>query len=50
MENLLFEVSPLDPLTYVAVAIALGLVSLGASYLPAYRATRLDPIASLREE
>jgi len=50
MESILFEVSPLDPLTYVAVALVLGMVSLGASYLPAYRATRLDPITSLREE
>ncbi|MFC1639864.1 ABC transporter permease [Gemmatimonadota bacterium] len=50
MESILFEVSPLDPLTYVAVALVLGLVSLGASYLPAYQATRLDPITSLREE
>jgi predicted permease len=50
MESILFEVSPLDPLTYVAVAVVLGVVSLGASYLPAYRATRLDPITSLREE
>jgi len=50
LESVLFEVSPLDPLTYVAVAVVLGVVSLGASYLPAYRATRLDPISSLREE
>ena len=50
LQSILFEVSPLDPLTYVAVALVLGLVSLGASYLPAYRATRLDPITSLREE
>jgi len=50
LESILYEVSPLDPVTYVAVALLLGVVSLGASYLPAYRATRLDPITSLREE
>jgi ABC-type antimicrobial peptide transport system permease subunit len=50
LESVLFEVSPLDPLTYLAVALVLGVVSLGASYLPAYRATRLDPVTSLREE
>jgi len=50
MESILFEVSPLDPLTYVGVALVLAVVSTGASYLPAYRATRLDPIKSLREE
>ena len=50
MESILFEVSPLDPMTYVAVALVLTVVSTGASYLPAYRATRLDPITSLREE
>ena len=48
--NLLYEVSPLDPLTYGAVALLLAIVSVGASYVPAYRATRLDPIKSLREE
>jgi putative ABC transport system permease protein len=50
MESLLFEVSPLDPLTYVVVALVLAVVSTGASYIPAYRATRLNPISSLREE
>jgi ABC-type antimicrobial peptide transport system permease subunit len=50
LQSILFEVSPLDPWTYVAVALVLGAVSLGASFLPAYRATRLDPMTSLREE
>jgi predicted permease len=50
LESILFEVSPMDPLTYVAVAVVLAAVSTGASYLPANRATRLDPITSLREE
>ena len=50
LESLLFEVSPLDPVTYVTVALVLAVVSTGASSLPAYRATRLDPITSLREE
>jgi predicted permease len=48
--NLLFEVSPLDPVTYGVVALLLAVVSIGASYLPAYRATCLDPIQSLKEE
>ena len=50
MRSILFEVSPLDPLTYVAVALVLAVVSTAASYLPAYRATRLDPIKSLKDE
>jgi predicted permease len=48
--NLLFEVSPLDPWTYGIVAAVLGLVSLGATLLPAVRATRADPLASIRSE
>ena len=50
MTALLFGVSPLDPLTYAAVAIALGGTALLASYLPAMRATRIDPAVALRAE
>jgi ABC-type antimicrobial peptide transport system permease subunit len=50
IQSLLYEVSPLDPLTYAVVALVLAVVSLGASYPAAHRATRLDPIKSLREE
>jgi hypothetical protein len=50
MTSLLFEVRPLDPATYVAVvALLLGAVSL-AAYLPARRASRLDPAETLRSE
>jgi putative ABC transport system permease protein len=39
-----------DPLTIIAVTILLGLVALFASIIPAYRATRIDPLRALREE
>ena len=48
MSSLLFGVSALDPLTYVAVAIALGGTAVLASYLPARRAARVDPAEALR--
>ncbi|HXS94158.1 MAG TPA: ABC transporter permease [Candidatus Limnocylindrales bacterium] len=50
LTSMLFEVKPADPVTYVAVAGALGLIGLLASYFPALRATRVDPLTALRQE
>jgi hypothetical protein len=48
MSSLLFGVGALDPLTYAAVALALGSTAMLASYLPARRASRVDPAEALR--
>jgi ABC-type antimicrobial peptide transport system permease subunit len=50
MSSLLFEVSPIDPLTYSAVAIGLVLAAALASYLPSRRAAAVDPVEALRAE
>jgi hypothetical protein len=50
MAKLLYGVGPGDPATYVSVPILLGLVAMAASYVPALRATRIDPIVALRWE
>lgn len=50
LTSLLFEVKPSDPMIYVSVAVVIGAVSLLASYIPARRATKLDPVVALREE
>ena len=50
MASQLYGVGPTDPITFVAVAALLMLVSLGASYLPARRAMRVEPTAALRYE
>ena len=50
IESLLFEVSPRDPLTYGVIALLLVVVGLAACYIPARRATRVDPLVALRSE
>ena len=50
MSGLLFGVRPTDPLTFVLVSLVLLLVSVLASGLPAYRASTLDPMTTLRDQ
>ena len=48
LSTLLYDVQPVDPVTYVTAAAAVVAVSLLASYVPARRAAKVDPMQSLR--
>ncbi|MEE8362201.1 MAG: ABC transporter permease, partial [Gemmatimonadales bacterium] len=50
MTSMLYQVDPIDPLTFSAVSAFLIVVALAAAYLPARRATRVDPVIVLKEE
>ncbi len=50
MGQLLLDVSPTDPVTFLAVTSALTTIAFAASYIPARRATRVDPIIAMRDE
>jgi ABC-type antimicrobial peptide transport system permease subunit len=50
LTTMLFGVQPNDPVTYVVVSALLGGIALAASSVPAWRASRVDPVIALRQE
>jgi len=50
LARFLFEVKPADPATFLSVAVVLAVVAMAAGFIPARRATRIDPAVSLRYE
>ena len=50
LAGLLYDVRPLDPVVLGGVSLLLAVVALAASYLPARRAAKIDPVAALRSE
>jgi ABC-type antimicrobial peptide transport system permease subunit len=50
LATLIYGIQPTDPATFAAVSALLVIVALAASLIPAYRATRIEPVKALREE
>ena len=50
MKSMLFGISPLDPVTYIAISLILATAAVLASYLPAHRAATVDPVEALRAD
>jgi ABC-type antimicrobial peptide transport system permease subunit len=50
LQTLLFDLQPSDPLTYASILVLLGCAAAAANWIPARRASRVDPVEALRAD